>query len=72
MAYAFLQGHLEGHRGQMLFDTVWARSLDQPTSLLQDLAFGASQRGLMEYRHAGGVVEVSFHELLRPFEGELL
>ena len=56
----------------MLFDTVWAHALDQPTSLLQDLAFGASQRRLMEYRHAGGVVEISFHELLRPFEGELL
>ena len=23
----------------------------------------------MEFRHAGGVVEVSFHELLRPFDG---
>ena len=72
VAYACLLGHLEGYRGQMLFDTLWAHALDQPTSLLQDLAFGASQRGLMEYRHAGGVVEVSFHALLRPFEGELL
>ena len=72
VAYAFLLGYLEGARGQMLFDTVWAHALDQPTSLLQDLAFGASQRRLIEYRHAGGVVEISFHELLRPFEGELL
>jgi hypothetical protein len=35
-----------------------------------DLAFGASQRGLLELRSAGGVVDVGFRELLRPIEGE--
>jgi len=45
--------------------------LDRPKSHLFDLAFGASQRGLLEFRHAGGVIDVKFHELLRPFEGEL-
>lgn len=72
VAYALMLGYLEGTRGAALFDTLWARVLDQPKSRLFDLAFGASQRGLLEFRHAGGVVEVSFHELLRPFEGELL
>jgi hypothetical protein len=72
VAYALLLGHLQGVRGQALFETLWAQVLDQPRSHLIDLAFGASQRGLLEFRHAGGVVDVSFRELLRPFEGELL
>jgi len=72
VAYALMLGYLQGRRGQALFDTLWAEVLDQPKSHLFDLAFGASQRGLLEFRHAGGVVDVSFHELLRPFEGELL
>jgi hypothetical protein len=42
--------------------------LDQPTSHLTDLAATASQAGLLELRHAGGVIDVSFRELLRPFD----
>ena len=72
VAYALMLGHLEGHRGEALFDTVWARVLDHPRSRLYDLAFAASQRGMLEFRSAGGVVEVGFRELLRPMEGELL
>lgn len=72
VAYGLLLGHLDGHRGDALFDTVWARVLDQPRSHLEDQAFAASQRGMIEYRHAGGVIEVGFRELLRPMEGQLL
>jgi hypothetical protein len=70
VAYALMLGYIQGVRGRALFETLWAKVLDQPTSHLLDLAFGASQRGLLEFRHGGGVAEVSFHELLRPFEGE--
>lgn len=70
VAYALLLGHLQGIRGQALFETTWAKVLDQPKSHLMDLAFGASQRGLIELRSAGGVVEVGFQELLRPVDGE--
>jgi hypothetical protein len=70
MTYALLLGQLQGVRGQALFDTLWARVLDQPTSHLFDLAATASQHGMLELRHAGGVVEVTFHELLRPFDRE--
>jgi hypothetical protein len=70
VTYALLLGHLQGGRGLALFDTLWANVLDQPTSHLFDLAATASQRGMLELRHAGGVVEVTFHELLRPFEHE--
>jgi hypothetical protein len=44
--------------------------LDQPKSHLFDLAATASQQGILEFRNAGGVVEVTFHHLLRPFDGD--
>lgn len=72
VAYALLLGHIQGHRGEALFETVWAQVLDQPRSQLYDLAFAAAQRGMLEYRNAGGVVEVGFRELLRATEGQLL
>ena len=68
VVYALLLGYLQGVRGQALFDTLWARVLDQPRSHLFDLAAAASQQGMLEMRQAGGVVDVTFHELLRPFE----
>lgn len=71
LAYALLLGHLQGFRGAALFETLWAKVLDGPKSHLVDLAFRAAQRGLIEFRQAGGVIDVGFNELLRPFEGEL-
>jgi hypothetical protein len=72
LAYMLMLGYLKGVRGGALFDTLWAKVLDAPKSHLLDLAFGAAQRGLIEFRQAGGVIDVGFNELLRPFEGELL
>lgn len=72
IAYALLLGHLQGARGQALFETLWAQVLDQPRSHLYDLATAASQAGLLEFKNAGGVVEVGFSHLMRPFEGMLL
>lgn len=70
VAYALLLGHLQGGRGQPLFETIWARIIDQPASHLVDLAATASQNGMLEFRHAGGVVDVTFHQLLRPFDDD--
>jgi hypothetical protein len=67
-AYALMLGYLQGVRGRALFDTLWARVLDQPTSHLLDLAASASQHGMIELRQAGGVVDVGFRQLLRPFD----
>jgi hypothetical protein len=72
LAFALLLGHLEGIAGAALFDTVWARALDQPRTHLLDVAVVASQRSLIDFRHSGGVTEVRFSELLRPLEGRLL
>lgn len=69
-AYALLLGYLQGQRGQALFETSWAQVLDQPVSSLLDLAASASQAGMLEFRSAGGVLEVTFHALLRPFDGD--
>jgi hypothetical protein len=70
LAYALMLGYLEGVRGEALFETRWVQVLDRPISHLLDLAVTASQRGLLEFRHAGGVIDVTFHELLRPFGEE--
>jgi hypothetical protein len=71
-AFALLLGHLEGASGAALFDTLWARALDRPTPHLIDMAVAASQRSLIDFRHSGGISEVTFTELLRPMEGPLL
>jgi hypothetical protein len=66
--YALMLGYLQDVRGRALFDTLWARVLDQPTSHLLDLAASASQYGMLELRQAGGVVDVGFLQLLRHFD----
>jgi len=70
VAYALLLGHSEGRRGDMLFDTLWCRVLDSTKDVLVEETVRASQRGLLEFKHGGGVTEVGFRMLLRPFEGE--
>ncbi|HSH77480.1 MAG TPA: hypothetical protein VLA19_02990 [Herpetosiphonaceae bacterium] len=64
-SYALLLGHLCGSRGAGLFSTLWARLLDVPAHTMQAHAVVASQRGWIEYRHAGSIVEVGFRYLLR-------
>lgn len=71
VAYALMLGQLEGVAGAALFDTFWTRVLDWPRSHVVDLAATASQRMLIDFRQSGGVTEVGFSELLRPFEGQL-
>lgn len=71
VAYALMLGYLQGKRGQALFETVWAKTLDRPMSQLVELAATASQVGMVEFRHAGGVMEIGFGHLLRPFDDEL-
>lgn len=71
VAYALLLGNLEGFDGAALFETFWTRVLDWPSSHVVHLAATASQRILIDFRQSGGVTEVGFSELLRPFEGQL-
>ena len=69
VAYALLLGYLCGSRGAALFQTPWAQLLDAPPHTLHEQAFLASQRGWLEYRHAGTVTEIGFSYLLRKEPG---
>lgn len=64
-AYALLLGHLCGVRGAFLLETGWARVLDAAPGQLDLLAVAASQRGWIDYRRVGAVVEIGFSQLLK-------
>lgn len=63
-AYALFLGYLTGVQGIHLFNTVFCRALDAPPNTIDSLAFAASQRGWLEYRRLGNVVEISFSRWL--------
>jgi BrxA len=68
VAYALMLGHLSDARGIGLLRTVWGRALDAPDHLIYEHGFAAAQRGWIEFRRAGQVVDVGFGWLLRPME----
>ena len=70
VTYALFLGDLCGFRGRALFNTFWTRMLDAPEQVLREHAATASRRGWIEYRAAGGVVEVSFRYLMREILGD--
>jgi hypothetical protein len=72
LAYALVLGRLTGTRGPLLFSTFWATLLDAPRDDLFQLAAVASQRGQIDLRRAGSVVEVGFSKLLMSEEEEAL
>ena len=67
-AFALLLAHVEGARDAYLFDTDWARLLDRPKDEVIALATVAAQRGLIEFRRAGEIMEVRFTHLLTAAE----
>lgn len=71
VAYALMLGHLDDARGIGLVRTAWGRSLDAPDHVVFELAFAAAQRGWIEFRRAGDVIDVGFGWLLRPLEDPL-
>ncbi len=70
--YALVLGRLAGARGQLLFSTFWTALLDVPTETLYELAAAASQRGRIDLRRVGSVVDVGFPRLLTPEEEVVL
>jgi len=70
VTYALFLGFLCEQRGEALFQTLWCRLLDVSIYELHSLAQVASQRGWLEYRHTGGVTEITFDHLLREEPGE--
>lgn len=67
-AYALALAYLEGRRGALLFDSLWARLLDAQVEEVRGLAQIASQNGWLVYRGIGDVVEVRFPDLWTPDE----
>jgi len=72
IAYALVLGRLAGARGPLLFSTFWTTLLDAPRESLYQLAAVASQRGWIDFRRAGSVVDVGFSSLLTAEEEEAL
>ncbi len=62
-AYGLFLGHICGLRGDRIFQSFWARLLDQPGHALRAQAAEASSRGYLEYRHAGTVTDIQFGHL---------
>ena len=71
-AYALLLGFAVGSRGRLLFETPWVAILDSSPGALLDLAVDASRLGLIEVKHSGQIVDVSFPRTYSGRERELL
>lgn len=72
VVYALLLAYLEGTRSLRLFESTWAKLLDIPKERIHELCLAASKRGLLDYRNAGGIIEVRFPDLLTTREQEVL
>lgn len=68
VAYALALGYLCGFRGVLLFDTFWSQVLDASSAQLHELSREASRRGLLTYRNAGGIVDVTFDNVMTEDE----
>jgi hypothetical protein len=70
--YALFLGRLTGARGPLLFSTFWTALLDAPKEALYEMAAMASQRGRIDLRRVGSVVDVGFSRLLTAEEEVVL
>lgn len=71
VAYAMVVGYLSGLRGERLLQSEFGElSAPEPSLIPSQLAL-ASARGLLGFKHAGGVVEFDFSPLLTARERAL-
>ncbi len=63
-AYAFFLAYLSGMRGNALLDALWVAILDAPPEKVCQYAFEASRQGWLRYGNAGGIIDVSFDDVL--------
>ena len=68
VALALSLGYITGARGAALFETLWARVLDAPSTELMQLAMDARRLGFLDMTQSGGMVEVNLARLLAPNE----
>lgn len=67
---ALLLATLNGAGGLALLQSDWVRLLDGPGEMVLAEARVAASRGWLEFRHAGDVLEISFHKLLASIGGQ--
>lgn len=60
VVFALVLGHYQGLSGQRLFDSCWTKLLSVDNDTLHELAYHATLRGLIKFKKASEVVEVSF------------
>lgn len=72
VAFALFLGYLEGCRAQRLLDTKCIKLLELPPDRLDNMIKVASQRGILDYRNAGSIMEIRFPNLLSAEEEEMI
>ena len=72
VTFALLLGFAVGRRGRLLFESPWAAILDASPGTLVDVAVDANRLGLLDLKHAGQMIEVSFPALFTGREWELI
>ncbi len=60
VAYALFLAHCHGLSGQRLFDSFWCRLLSHDKEHLLELAYRASLKGLINFKQASDIIEVTF------------
>lgn len=72
VVYALFQAYLTGATGQRLLTASSTKLLQLPEQRLLDMAASASHRGLIDFRHSGGVIDIRFPDFLTAEEQEWL
>ena len=63
VVFALILGHFHGLSGKRLFDSYWIKLLPADETTMYELAYRATLRGLINFKQASEVVEVSFAPL---------
>ena len=71
-AYALLIGSAVGFGGRPLYDTPWVVVLDAFIDKFMQLVLDANMLGLLEFKYAGKMMDISFPELVSRKEQELI
>ncbi|MET4694985.1 hypothetical protein [Endozoicomonas lisbonensis] len=68
LVFALILGHYQGLSGQRLFTSFWTNLLVSDLETLYELAHRATLRGLINFKKASEVIEVSFTPMNLPIK----
>lgn len=72
VTYALLVGFATGRRGRLLFEAPWTAVLDASPGALVDIAVDANRLGLLDLKHSGQMIDVTFPAMFTRREWELI